>query len=638
MSTFTLKNHDMQLELTANGEYQVKINNFELKNCRLLLFCDGKEYPLKDWLKNSSGMEKTLFKTQNELGTWFLELAAIGTNGVSIRLHGELFSVQKDLQLVVMDLPLLEADHLLAQGVIMGGCTSKLLKDIEKQNFNSHYQLMLTKDDSTLQFAFPLRQSQSNELSGIIENGQLKKFQAFTHVHNFGGKKIEADALTLKCDTNGFILMENYADENLEKEKDFSVPVSAGWNTWDFYRWTITEEEVLKNAEFIANDPVLSKHVKRIIVDDGWQYCYGEWEANHYFPNGMKYLADKLTELGFEPGLWFAPTIVEPHSPIAQLDYDMLAQSEGGQPCFAYECMGRKGFLLDPTQEKVDKHLKKVFKRYADMGYKYFKLDFMGQTMKARKFADNMIPHSEIARLIVKSVYEAVGDRATVLGCNYQFKGGTDFVDTVRIGSDIHARWKSIKDNTVSVAARFWSNKRLWLNDPDFALCRGFDTSNEKEINRLQPAFVGVNPENTDPKAGIYNMVDVKRPQLEILLSIVLASGGAVNLSDEMYMLNESGLDLARRTVSAETGETAIPLDLFKSDIPAYWLQKIGEKHRVLLINWNDTPSEMSFDLNQHNIHGNKAVNFWNDETVKISKGKINTILEPRSCLFVIVG
>ena len=50
----------------------------------------------------------------------------------------------------------------------------------------------------------------------------------------------------------------------------------------------------MKNAEFIANDPVLKQHVKRIIVDDGWQYCYGEWEANSLFPQGMKWLAGKI--------------------------------------------------------------------------------------------------------------------------------------------------------------------------------------------------------------------------------------------------------------------------------------------------------------------------------------------------------
>ena len=140
-----------------------------------------------------------------------------------------------------------------------------------------------------------------------------------------------------------------------------SDTLSAGWNSWDYYRWTITEEEVLKNAEFIAKDPVLSRHVKRIIVDDGWQYCYGEWEANSYFPSGMEYLAKELTKMGFEPGLWFAPAIAEPHSRIAQLDYDMLARSAGGQPCLAYECMRRFGFVLDPTVKKTEEFINREF-------------------------------------------------------------------------------------------------------------------------------------------------------------------------------------------------------------------------------------------------------------------------------------
>ena len=638
MSKLTLSNHGISLEVDPDGGYQVKINHFELKNCRPLLFCDDREYPLTAWEAKPANAENILLETTNELGKWFMEFTVAGKSGVSIRLYGELTSAQKNLRVVVMDLPSLPADHLLAQGVAMGRCTSKLLKNVEKQDFESHYQLMLTHNDSTLQLSFPLRQSQPNAFRGIIEAGKVCRLQAFSNIHNFGAKRIETDALTLKCADNGFVLMENYADENLENQKDFSSAFPPGWNSWDYYRWTITEDEVLKNAEFIARDPVLSKHVKRIIVDDGWQYCYGEWEANHYFPHGMKYLADKVTELGFEPGLWFAPTIVEPHARIAQMDYDMLAQSEGGQPCFAYECMGRKGFLLDPTQEKVQKYLRELFIRYADMGYKYFKLDFMGQTMKAKRFAGPTVPHSEIPRLIVKSVYEAVHDRATVLGCNYQFKGGTDFVDAVRVGGDIHAKWDFIKINTGAVAARFWSNKRLWINDPDFALCRAFDTSDDKEINRLQPSLVAVEPENTDPEAGAFKQVDIKRPQVEILLSIVLANGGAVNLSDKMYLLNESGLDLARRTVAAELGETAIPLDLFQSDLPACWLQKVGGGHRVLLINWNDEPKEKVFDLNKYGITTSHAVNFWNDQPVKINNHKIEAVLEARSCLFAVVG
>ena len=67
----------------------------------------------------------------------------------------------------------------------------------------------------------------------------------------------------------------------------------------------------------------------------------------------MEYLATEIKKMGFEAGLWFAPTIVEPHARIAQLDYDMLAKGKSGEPCLVYSCMERYGFVLDPTQQKV---------------------------------------------------------------------------------------------------------------------------------------------------------------------------------------------------------------------------------------------------------------------------------------------
>ena len=283
----------------------------------------------------------------------------------------------------------------------------------------------------------------------------------------------------------------------------------------------------------------------------------------------------------FVPGLWFAPTIVEPHARIAQMDYDMLAMGESGKPCLSFQCMKRHGFVLDPTVPKVRKYLFDMFKRYADMGYGYFKLDFLGSTLGARKFADASVPRSQIVRKIVEPVYEAVNGKARILGCNYNFEAGNKVVDAVRVGGDIHATWKGICHNVASVAARFWGNKRLWLNDPDFALCRSLDTANDPDMTRLLCCLVYITPEMTDSKFCEFPLVEeVSRPQAEILLSIVLAVAGAVNLSDNLPRLNERGLELARRVVGADSGDAAIPVDLFCSDKPSYWFQKVKDYHR----------------------------------------------------------
>jgi hypothetical protein len=628
------------LEIKTDETFSIALPGFSLLNC-VAAVSAGNVIPAGfNWNICKESDNSVCLTGENELGRWQLEFAAVknlgGVGGISVRLSGELHRLLSDVEVTVIKIPALRADHLLTQGARMGGCDAIKLPAVGK--FSSHYQTMITAGKHTLQIGTPLIQRQPGTVSGKTSGHELHDIRAAYRIAHFGLKKLELDPITLFSSENAFQLMYDWADANIEVKKDFTDMTHPGWNSWDYYRWTITEEEVLKNAAFIARDPVLSKYVKRIIVDDGWQYCYGEWEANHLFPSGMEYLAKELKKMGFVPGLWFAPTIVEPHARIAQMDYDMLAMGESGKPCLAFQCMKRYGFVLDPTLPKVQKYLFDMFKRYTDMGYGYFKLDFLGSTLGARKFSDASVPRSQIIRKIVDPIYEAVNGKARILGCNYHFEAGNKVVDAVRIGADIHATWKGICHNVTSVAARFWSNKRLWINDPDFALCRSLDTANDPDLTRLLCALVYITPEMTDTEFCEQALVEeISRPQAELLLSIVLAAAGAVNLSDNMPRLNESGLELARRVVSADSGDAAVPVDLFNSDKPSYWFQKVNDYHRVLMINWNDDPGVYSFDLKPYGLKTSSASNFWNDQVVPVNDGVITVELQPRSCLLAVV-
>jgi hypothetical protein len=138
------------------------------------------------------------------------------------------------------------------------------------------------------------------------------------------------------------------------------------------------------------------------------------------------------------------------------------------------------------------------------------------------------------------------------------------------------------------------------------------------------------------PETEIYGkcIVDITMEETKILLSIALLSGGAVNLSDNMLRLNEKGLDLARKTVSAAPGKAALPLDLFKVERPSYWLQELFDGGaRVLLINWMDEEDELIFDLEKHGISLSSASDFWTGEDVELDNGKLKKILKPHSCL-----
>ena len=595
------------------------------KKCSSHLEADGESFELR-WKKD----EKGLFRAVTPHGVFLLEIQTF-PGGVKLcpawEPNGANPEKVKFSPLVIGEY---KADHAFFCGEKMGGCLASQFPLEQERTFEGRYYSAVTCHGVTCMMTTPLVQSYDNLFRGKGSGNAVKEWRVdFELRHNDLPSRVEFDPVTLQWGS-GVEILEEYGTKNAAIRQDFSNPPEYGWNSWDYYRWTITEEEVLKNAEFIAADPVLKQHVKRIIIDDGWQYCYGEWEANPYFPSGMKKLAEKIRDLGFKPGLWLAPSIVEPQSRIAQWDYDMLACSEGGQPCMDYECMERRGFLLDPTREKSRKFLTELFDRYAGMGYEYFKLDFLAATMKAARFHDRSVPRCKILPLLLDAICRGVDSRAEILGCNYPFYNGNRFVRAVRVGGDIHSRWDSIKHNTLSVAGLFWANKRLWINDPDFAVCRNQETSSDPDLQRLKACYVSCRITDPFNKDYEYVLADAAYQEQQVLLSLVLMTGGAVNLSDNMRLLNEKGLFLARKTVSAESGYNGKPLDLFERVLPMYWVQSLPSGGgRVLVINWSDTVSEIPVDWRKLAPSARKVCDFWSETEEAIPE---RITLAPHSC------
>ena len=188
--------------------------------------------------------------------------------------------------------------------------------------------------------------------------------------------------------------------------------------------------------------------------------------------------------------------------------------------------------------------------------------------------------------------------------------------------------WKSIKTNTASVAGLFWGNKRLWINDPDFSLCRGVESSDDPDLHRLKPILVYCKPDDKFNPVMDYNLASTRLEEQKVLLSLDLMAGGAINLSDKIPVLNAAGMELARKVVAAESGFAGRPLDFFENALPCRWHQRLAKGGRLLVINWEDTPQELSVDWS---IAGNvtQVRDFWND-TVENAPDKV--LLAPHSC------
>ncbi|MHC4716059.1 MAG: alpha-galactosidase [Planctomycetota bacterium] len=486
----------------------------------------------------------------------------------------------------------------------------------------------------TLLFTFPVRQSFLCGADGRLEDGRVAGLRIDCAVGlDDVADPVRVPPLTLCVTDAPHEHVETFGDRQRAPAMRPIRPAPVAWNSWDYIVNLVSADYVVRNMERIAADPVLGEAVEAIVIDDGWEHLYGEWEPNYRFPDGMAAIARRITGAGFQAGLWFAPAIVENTSVNAYWNEHLLARGRSHLPCCAYECMLRYGFALDITRPAARAWLIELFQRYREMGFTYFKLDFLKQMTAAELFGGRRVAKGDLVGEVVAAVREAVGDDCHLLGSNYLTASGPGRVDSNRISGDIAPRFGIVRRNAPYLAGRYWQHGRLWWNDPDFALCRGPDTSDDPDIDRIHVCNIYVSPRET--------AVAAREPFLSIveartLLSLVLLSGGSITLGDDLTRLNEAGLDLLRRTVTAARGGAARPIDLFTSELPEHWVQPLPGGYRIGLINFSDEPATRRIDL-VGRVEGDWAEGreFWTGRAVPVAGGSVSVDLAPHETALI---
>jgi alpha-galactosidase len=89
-----------------------------------------------------------------------------------------------------------------------------------------------------------------------------------------------------------------------------SLPV-MGYNTWYQFRTSITESEVVRQAELLVSSGLAAAGYRCVNLDDGWmaaeRTAHGELTGDTAkFPRGMGWLADQIHALGLRFGIYTA--------------------------------------------------------------------------------------------------------------------------------------------------------------------------------------------------------------------------------------------------------------------------------------------------------------------------------------------
>lgn len=406
----------------------------------------------------------------------------------------------------------------------------------------------------------------------------------------------------------------------LQPEVKNPVLPPVGWNSWDYYFRDVSLEDVIKNMEEIKKDKLLAEKIKYIVVDDGWQHAWGEWEENYKFPGGIERLCKEIKDRGFIPGIWCAPVQVEGLTRTALREYEMLVKNKYGDPLDS-EVAGH--YMIDPTHPKGRVFIKELYTKLYRAGFRLFKVDFVRQLLDAEYFYDREKGPYEVIKELFSIIREAVTDESYIIGCSLPSACGSGVADSGRTGIDIHNQWEHVKWVVDTLQWSSWENRRVWINDVDFLVVRGKDTSLEAETNVL-------NPNKNNPLPPRWRRGEVfDYNEARTWASLVIMSGGNIFLSDRIKMLNEKGMEIVRKAL-VPTGIAAEPLDLCESERPSIWLQDLEKEYRVLIINWSDSEKEISFIPEKYGISfkNSSVMDFWNGEKINIENEQMETLLK----------
>lgn len=363
------------------------------------------------------------------------------------------------------------------------------------------------------------------------------------------GQAVRSEPFMILVAANPYAALEGYADTLGRLNTARTGSILNGWCPWFYAYEHITEDEMVRNAEFAAR--TLKRYgLEYIQVDEGFQRWHGDWEGNDRFPHGMKWLADRIRALGLRPGIWLAPYVISEPTEVFQRHPEWLLRHPDGRlrrvgPWPSEDSDWARGenpkrYGLDITHPEAAAWLASLFDTVAHRwGYEMIKVDFVDWSLlSAPQYYDPAVSRAAAYRKGFEIMRRAVGPNCHLQDCG-PGPVTVGLLDSMRIELDQNYgfpqdTWKQYFLNPTSsapaAAKRYYFHRRTWINDADH-VC----------LNLLTPS------------------------QAQAAATLIALTGGNVLSGDRLPDLDPTRLEILKKILPAY-GEAARPVDLFGTD------------------------------------------------------------------------
>lgn len=306
--------------------------------------------------------------------------------------------------------------------------------------------------------------------------------------------------------------------------KKVSAPIRAMCNSYYWNENKIDEDSINKELDALKELP---KHLNLdyFQIDAGYTKYFGDWlDYKERFPDGFAGIIQKITKLGYKPGIWLSPFAINPGTHLHDYhpSWFLKGTDHGhfdGRLTSPFDSLSNVVDLevLDSTNDKVLEYIKQVLLHYKSLGFKLFKIDFMYPVCLANNFS-KPVTRAQALRLGLEFIRKVLGEDVKILTGITQLSPIVGIVDYVRTGIDTLNPFVCgipgvnklvnnfmLEDNIKESRERLFLNGVVWRADPDVLVFRD-GTGIDEETIEEHKKFAKENNMSLWIGDSIYNM------------------------------------------------------------------------------------------------------------------------------------
>jgi alpha-galactosidase len=245
-------------------------------------------------------------------------------------------------------------------------------------------------------------------------------------------------------------------------------PPPTAWCSWYHYFERVTQPDIEENLEAMGE---LDLPLDVVQIDDGYQAELGDWLTLSDRFASLPDIVGRIRDAGRRAGIWVAPFLMGERSAVLR-DHPEWAIG-GADPGRGWD---QQLSALDVTHPGAEAYLREVFGTLREIGFDYFKIDFIYAGAMEGRRADPSVSGVDAYRHGLRVIREAIGSESYLLGCGAPILPSVGLVDAMRVGPDIGHHYEPL-DGDLSQPSqraaaqntrwRAWQHGRFWINDSD---------------------------------------------------------------------------------------------------------------------------------------------------------------------------